>query len=58
MKFCKAPLLCAASTLAVSWAAAAQAQDLETAAAPIEIGEVIVTGSRIVRKDYVAETPS
>lgn len=57
MKFCKAPLLCAASTLAVSWAAAAQAQDLETAAAPIEIGEVIVTGSRIVRKDYVAESP-
>lgn len=60
MKVCHASLLCAASTLAVSWAAAAHAQEAPAATPPEEIAqieEVIVTGSRIVRKDYVAESP-
>lgn len=51
----KAACWCAASALAILWAGAAQAQTASDDSAQVE--EVVVTGSRIARKDYTAESP-
>ena len=56
----KVLLLCTASALSCAIANAAQAQSSPTpapAAAASEVGEVVVTGSRIARRDFVSTTP-